>query len=58
MEEYIIKKPVYSGSRVKEYGLIIRIPPEQCSDKECDYMRAKYIAKLFEWKRAELEKAV
>ena len=55
MEEYIVKKPVYSGSRVKEYGLIIRIPPEQCSDQERDYMRARYIAKLLEWKRAEIE---
>lgn len=53
--EFYIKKPVYKGSRVKEYGLIIRMPTEQCSDEERDYMRARYIAKLLEWKRAELE---
>lgn len=54
--EYVIKKPVYSGKRVKEYGLIIRLPEEQCSDEERDFIRARYIAKLLEWKRAELAK--
>lgn len=53
--DYCVKKPVYKGKRVKEFGVIIRIPDEQCSDAERDYMRARYIAKLIEWKRAELD---
>ena len=40
---------------MKNYGLIIKFPTEKCSDSECDYMRTKYICKLLEWKRAELE---
>ena len=39
----------------KEIGLIIKMPREKCSDKERDYMRALYICKLLEWKRAEIE---
>ena len=53
--DYCVKKPVYKGKRVKECGVIIRIPDEQCSDKERDYMLARYIAKLLEWKCAELD---
>ena len=53
--DYCLKKPIYKGKRLKEVGVIIRIPDEQCSDKERDFMRARYIAKLLEWKRAELE---
>ena len=52
--ECCLKKPVYSGKRVKEYGLIICLPSEQCSDEERDFMRVRYIAKLLEWKQAEL----
>ncbi|MBO5870362.1 MAG: hypothetical protein J6Q89_06390 [Clostridia bacterium] len=40
----------------KEIGLIIKFPLEQCSEKERDYMRAKYICKLLEWKQTELLK--
>lgn len=54
--EICMQKPKYKGKRISEYGLIIRLPREQCSDKERDYMRARYIAKLLEWKRTELEK--
>lgn len=39
---------------MKEIGLIIKFPTEQCSDAERDYMRTKYICKLLDWKRAEL----
>jgi len=56
--EFVIKKPVFSGNRVKEFGVIVRMPTTECSEQERDYMRARYIAKLIEWKRAELEKAV
>lgn len=52
--EIVLKKPVYKGKRIKEYGLIIEFPSEKCTDKERDYMRARYIAKLYEWKMAEL----
>ena len=50
-----IKKPKYNGKRISEYGLIIRLPQEQCSDAERDYMRTRYICKLFEWKQKELD---
>lgn len=53
--EFVIKEPVYCGKRIKEFGVIVRMPTEQCSDAERDYMRTKYICKLLEWKRAELE---
>jgi len=56
--EVCIKKPVYCGKRIKEYGVIVRMPTNECSEEERDFMRAKYICKLLEWKRAELEKAV
>ena len=56
--EFVIKKPVFSGNKVKEFGVIVRMPTTECSEQERDYMRARYIAKLIEWKRAELEKAV
>ena len=29
------------------------MPSEQCSDKERDFMRVRYIAKLLQWKQAE-----
>lgn len=54
MQQVVLKKPVYKGKRISEYGLIIRFPQEQCSDSERDYMRAKYICKLLEWKQKEL----
>jgi len=41
----------------KQIGVIIKMPTEQCSDKERDYMRVRYIAKLLEWKQKELDKA-
>ena len=53
--EYCIKKPVYNGKRIKEFGVIVRMPSEMCSDSERDYMRTRYIAKLLEWKHAEIE---
>lgn len=56
--EVVIKKPVFNGNKVKEFGVIVRMPQTECSETERDYMRARYIAKLIEWKRAELEKVV
>lgn len=53
--EYLIKNPVYCGKRIKEYGVVVKMPTEQCSDAERDYMRTRYIAKLIEWKRVEME---
>ncbi len=52
--DFVVSEPNLKGKN-KQYGLIIRMPTEQCSDEERDYMRAKYISKLLEWKRAELE---
>ncbi len=53
--EYLIKNPVYCGKRIKEYGVVVKMPTTECSDTERDYMRIKYICKLLEWKRAEME---
>lgn len=53
--DYCIKKPVIKGKRVKEVGIIIRIPDKQCTDAERDYMRARYIAKLLEWTQREID---
>lgn len=55
MQQICVKKPVYNGKRISEYGLIINFPTEKCSPEERDYMRAKYICKLLEWKKAEME---
>ena len=38
----------------KKIEVIIKMPTEQCSDAERDYMRVRYICKLLEWKQKEL----
>lgn len=53
-----MKKTKYNGKRISEYGLIIRLPQEQCSDTERDYMRTRYICKLLEWKQKELDEQI
>ena len=39
----------------KKIGVIIKMPVQECSEKERDYMRVRYIARLLEWKQKELE---
>ena len=53
-----MKKTKYNGKSISEYGLIIRLPQEPCSDAERDYMRTRYICKLLEWKQKELDEQI
>lgn len=34
MQQICVKKPVYNGKRISEYGLIINFPTEKCSPKD------------------------